>query len=128
MARPHSRLLLLVVLPLIAACTSSPSPQPVTPTATPESSPTTTIDCGPLAPDLCTGAVTVAEGSFPATHQPFISVQIESPTPTMTCPPSGGPPGSHLCGVIATVTTADGAVAAGLVRTDDGWVWSNLIR
>ena len=90
--------------------------------------PSPAVACGPLAADHCAKAVTVAEGTFPASHQPFISVRIESPTPTRTCPPSGGPSGSHICGVIATVTTVDTAVAVGLVPTDGGWVWSGLIR
>lgn len=135
MSHYRNQVLALTVLALAAACTSNPSPQVVIPTAasspttaTPSSSPAISVDCGPLAVDLCAKAAAVAEGTFPATHQSFISVRIESPTPSATCPPSGGPPGSHLCGVIATVITADAAVAVGLVQTPDGWIWSGLIR
>jgi hypothetical protein len=111
-------LLILAILPLVAACGSTP-PQPSTPSG---------IDCGPLTADLCLAAVTVAEGTFPASHPPFISVTIEAPTPTKTCPPAGGPGPNNLCGVIATVTTVDGAVAVGLVRTDGGWMWTHLVK
>jgi hypothetical protein len=87
------------------------------------------IVCGPLPPDLCDKAVAVAEGTFPATHQPFISVRIQSPSTLTPCPPSGGPtPGSHICDVIVTVTTTGGRVIVGLIRSGVGWIWSNLIR
>ena len=78
--------------------------------------------------DLCAKAVTVAEDTFPATHPPFLSIVIEAPTPLKTCPPSGGPgPGLHICGVIVTVTTADGSVDVGLVPSDDSWVWAAMM-
>ena len=109
---------MLAILPLVAACGST-LPQPSAASA---------IECGPLAADLCVAAVTVAEGTFPASHPPITSVRIEAPTPANTCPPSGGRSGAHVCAVLATVTTVDGEVVVGLVRTDGGWLWSNLVR
>jgi hypothetical protein len=132
---------MLAVLPLITACTSNPSPLPVVPTAlasiAPSSSPGIAVDCGPLVPDDCTKAVAIAEGTFPASHQPFVSVRIASPTALETCPPSGGPlfvppsggppSNQHLCEVIVTVTTAAGDVAVGLLRNGNGWIWAATI-
>jgi hypothetical protein len=134
-------LLMLAVLPLIAACTSNPSPLPVVPSAlssaAPSSSPGIFVDCGPLAQDDCTKAVAVAEGTFPTGHPPFSAVRIANPSAVETCPPSGGPlyvppsggppSNQHSCAVIATVTTSNGDVAVGLIRFGDGWIWSAMI-
>ena len=140
----RTSLLLLIGIVVVAGCASpapslvpasspltrpSPQPSPLAATATPTpSSPVIAVVCGQLSADLCAKAVTVAEATFPTTHPPFTSVSIAAPTALKTCPPSGGPPGSHLCDVIVTVTTADGTVDVGLIPYGDSWRWANLIR
>ena len=86
------------------------------------------MTCGPLAEASCKQAVQVAEGTLGAGHPPVLSAEIEAPSAQMTCPPSGGPLGSRACGVIAIVTTTDGAITVGLVESAGGWMWSSLIR
>ena len=86
------------------------------------------MSCGPIAQASCEQAVQVAEGTLGAGHPPVLSVEIEAPSAQMTCPPSGGLPGSHVCGVIAIVTTTAGATTVGLVESAGGWMWSSLIR
>lgn len=120
---------LLAVFPWAAgACrleiqpAGSPSPAVSTP------SPAVSVECGPLDSDLCQKAVAVAEGTLPAGAPRIVAVRIEAPSALMTCPPSGGPPGSHSCGVMAIVATTTGDMVVGLVRSGDSWMWSNLMR
>ncbi len=122
-----STVLVVVVVACMATPTSKASPSPSASPA-PSSSPSLSVACGPLVADDCAKAIAVAEGTFAVPHGPFISVRIEAPTALMTCPPSGGPPGAHFCDFVATVTTTETVVAVGLVRTSDGWIWSNVIR
>jgi hypothetical protein len=85
------------------------------------------VDCGPLAADDCAAAVEVAKARLAAGVP--TSIRVASPTPDHTCPPSGGRPGSHACAVIVVVSTTDGDVDVGLVRTTSGgWVDGVLIR
>ena len=123
---------LIVVLIAIAGLWKQTHGGSVTPTETLRRTPASTgaveVDCGPVEVDLCAKAVAVAEGTFPPNHRPFIAVRIEAPTALKTCPPSGGPmPGLHVCAVIVTVTTGDGPVDVGLLRSGDTWVWAELI-
>lgn len=107
----------------------------LTETAAPPTSPEVSIDCGSLGTDSCHIAVTVALGALPGACRspgrcgPALALRIESPAPGRTCPPSGGPgPDSHICEVIAVVTTTNGDVLVGLEPTDGGWIWSGEIR
>ena len=90
--------------------------------------PTTSIDCGPLGAASCQQAVTVAVSIPQVSGSPIRDVRIVSPSAQQTCPPSGGPPGAHVCGVIAVVTTTSGTTTVGLAQSDAGWIWSSLIR
>ncbi len=103
-------------------------PAASTPSLTP--SPSVMVDCGPLAPDRCASAVAVAEGAFSPPHGPFTSVRMLAPSAVMTCPPSGGPEGAHICSLIAIISTADGSQTLGLVPggQNGDWVPSNLVR
>ena len=96
--------------------------------ATSTPSPAVAVSCGPLGEASCEQAVQVAEGTLGTGHPPVLSVEIEAPSAQMTCPPSGGPGGSNVCGVIALVTTSEGATTVGLVESGNGWMWSSLIR
>jgi hypothetical protein len=124
----HRRsMLVLSLVALCAACSPTPSPQSnVSPVPTPSQA--IAVSCGPLAEASCEQAVQVAVGTLGAAHPPVLSVQIEAPSAQRTCPPSGGPAGAHVCGVMAIVTTTEGATTVGLVETTGGWIWSNLIR
>ena len=112
--RSHGLRLFATAL-LLAACTVAPSPS-------------TSGRCGPLTQDDCQAAIAVAETALLAQEQPFTSIRIEAPTALMTCPPSGGLFGSHLCQVVAIASTTHGDVAVGLVRSTTGWIWSAEIR
>ena len=95
----------------------------VTPSPTPSN-----VDCGPLAADDCAAAVEVATAGLAAGVVPT-SIRVASPAPDHTCPPSGGLPGSHACAVIVVVSTNDGNVDVGLVRTTSGgWVDGVMVR
>lgn len=120
-------ILLALVLGCVAACTPSPSPQPSAPRTVPPSH-GTAISCGPLDAESCQQAVTVAEATLSAPHPPLVAVRIETPSSVKTCPPSGGPPGAHICGVIVIMTGTSGDTTVGLVQSTNGWMWSNLIR
>jgi hypothetical protein len=101
---------------IACGCSVTPSPSP------------SNVDCGPLAADDCAAAVQVAKAALVAGVVPT-SIRVASPTPDHTCPPSGGLPGSHACEVIAVVSTTDGNVDVGLVRTTSGgWVDGVSIR
>ena len=119
-SRPKS---LVAVFPWAAGACQLET-QPVGPTP----SPAVSVFCGPLDAALCEKAVAVAEGTLPAGAPRIVAVRIEAPSALMTCPPSGGPPLSHSCGVMAIVTTTAGDVVVGLVRSGDGWIWSYLMR
>ena len=97
-------------------CTIAPSPTP------------SNVDCGPLAADDCAAAVEVAKAGL-AAGVVLTSIRVASPTPDHTCPPSGGMAGSHSCAVIVVVSTNDGNVDVGLLRTTSGgWVDGVTIR
>jgi hypothetical protein len=96
-------------------------------TAVPSSSPST-LDCGPLAAEDCAAAIEVAKARLAAGVVPT-SIRVASPAPGHTCPPSGGLAGSHACSVIVVVSTGDGSVEVGLLRTTSGgWVDGVNIR
>lgn len=99
------------------------------PTATaPPVAPPSGVDCGPLAADDCAAAIEVAKAALAAGVVPT-SIRVASPTPAHTCPPSGGLPGSHSCAVIVVVSTNDGNVDVGLLRTTSGgWIDASTIR
>jgi hypothetical protein len=139
MARLGKRLLVLALLGLLGACTSTP-PQPLSTTtsspsvtalptaATPSPSPAIVVDCGPLGAADCAKAVAVLEGTVVG-NRLFSSIRIQSPTPTMTCPPGGGPPpGVHDCDVVAVVATVGGGIAVSLRRQGDTWLCTCSIR
>src|SRR5258706_8443297 len=126
-----------------AACSPRASPSPTatfaapmpTETKAPPGSAEVSIDCGSLGTDSCHTAVAVAlralQGACrsPGLCGPALTLRIESPSAARTCPPSGGPgPDSHICEVIAVVTTTKGEVLVGLEPTDGGWIWSGDIR
>jgi hypothetical protein len=124
----------------LSACTSPIETPSSTPTAALAASPSLRespaqatgpaipIVCGPLAADSCATAVAIAERTLPGSDRPVTSVRIEPPTALMTCPPSGGLPGSRVCDVMVSLVTAEGEVVVALVRSGDGWFPSNLIR
>lgn len=99
------------------------------PTATaPPVAPPSGVDCGPLAADDCAAAIEVAKARV-ATGVVLTSIRIASPTPGHTCPPSGGLAGSHACAVIVVISTGEGDVDVGLLRTTSGgWVDGVNIR
>ena len=97
-------------------CSVAPSPSP------------SLFDCGPLAADECATAVEVAKARL-ATGSVLTSVRVANPTPGHTCPPSGGMLGSHACAVIVVISTDEGTLDVGLLRTmSGGWVDGVNIR
>jgi hypothetical protein len=101
---------------LVYGCSVTPSPMP------------SQVDCGPLAADDCAAAVEVAMARL-ATGVVLTSIRVASPTPGHTCPPSGGLPNSHACAVIVVISTGDGNLDVGLLRTTSGgWVDGVNIR
>jgi hypothetical protein len=115
----------LAVALLVAGCSSTPSREPP---ASPTATEGVAIACGPLGPASCTQAVSVAVATLPSPHPSIAAVQIAAPSAQMTCPPSGGPAGAHVCGVVVTVRTTVGESTVGLVQSANGWIWSNLVR
>jgi hypothetical protein len=97
-------------------CTVAPSPTP------------SHLDCGPLAADDCAAAIEVAKAAL-AAGMVLTSLRVAAPTPDHTCPPSGGRAGSRACAVIVVVSTNNGNVDVGLLRTvSGGWVDAANIR
>lgn len=105
---------------LAYGCSAAPS---AIPSAIPSQ-----VDCGPLAADDCAAAIEVAKARL-AAGVTQTSIRVASPAPDHTCPPSGGLPGGHACAVIVVVSTNDGNVDVGLLRsTSGGWVDGVSIR
>jgi hypothetical protein len=123
----YQRLLVLLALfAVLAGCNPFASPQPSVSLQSPNEA--VAVNCGPLAEASCEQAAEVAIETLGGADGPVLSVEIVSPSDQMTCPPSGGMPGSHACEVIAVVTTTAGTTTVGLVESDGGWMWSALMR
>lgn len=106
----------LLAASLAYGCSVTPSPMP------------SQVDCGPLAEADCAAAVEVAKARL-ASGTVLTSIRVASPTPGHTCPHSGGLPYSHACAVIVVISSGDGNLDVGLLRTTSGgWVDGVYIR
>lgn len=117
--------MLVVILALVGCSNPTDGPSPAA-SAGPGSSPS--VDCGPLSGDSCSEAIAAAQTTFADASPAIQAIRIVTPSPQMTCPPSGGPPGSAICTVLVVFTSPEGELAVALVRTSDGWAPSNSIR
>jgi hypothetical protein len=84
--------------------------------------------CGSLAATDCQAAMTAARLAQELDGAVIQAIRIVEPSAFGACPPSGGPPGAHICDVVAVASTDHGEIAFGLIRVRGGWVPSSFIR